>query len=402
MSLPRLTLLLACLLGAATADAQQRVGRVRGIVVDSLLGDVLAGAEVRLERFGRPTTSDSDGRFAFDSVTPGEWGVSFRHAALDSLGITMPAVRVRVFAGASATVVLATPSFAPIRDRLCGATADSLTPTVAFGTVQATDGARVAVNVGVTWILEPGAVQGPRPGSVRTAPEDGRLAWVACGIPRDAWFLVSAQHSTRAASTLMRMGPRGLAAHDLILAAGESALTGIVTDPDGRPVPDAWVSLMGSRATALTSAGGQFALPRAPNGSVTLDVRAAGYAPWVAPVLGGEFAQVRLRHLEDRDAALEAKGSDYLRLLQRSTREGVLLLTGTELSAEPDALTLLPPTGTCRWVLDGLPVSREFLLAQPRRTWRALELYARGSDAPPKYQTDGCAVTLLWTSAADW
>jgi len=402
MPLPRLTLLLACLLVANAAEGQRRVGRVRGVVVDSLLGDVLAGAEVRLARLDRSVTSDSDGRFSFDSVPPGEWSISFRHAALDSLGITVPAVPVRVFAGASTTVVLATPSFEPIRQRFCATTADSLSPTVAFGTVQTTEGARVAVNVGVIWILDPGSARGSRPGSVRTAAEDGRLTWVACGIPRDAWFLVSVHDSTRVASALVKMGPRGLAVHDLILAAGESVITGMVSDLEGHPVANAWLSVIGGRSSAQTNAGGRFLLPRVPNGTVTLDVRAAGYVPWIAPVLSGESVQVRLRPLEETDPALEARGSDYLRLLQRSTRAGVLLLTGAELSAEPDALTVFPPVGTCRWILDGLPVSRDFLLAQPRRTWRALEVYPRGSDAPPEYQTDGCAITLLWTSAADW
>jgi hypothetical protein len=402
MSPLRLVLLLAVLIAADTAEAQHRVGRVRGVVLDSLLGDVLPGTEVRIDQLGRRVISDAGGRFGIDSVPPGEWTVAFRHPALDSLGFSLPAVRVRVFAGASASIVLSTPSFEPIRDRLCGETADSLSPTVAFGTVQTTDGTRVAVNVGVTWILDPSATGGPRPGSVRSASDAGRLAWVACGIPRDAWFLVAVQDSTRAASALVKMGPRGIAVHDLFLASGERASTGVVSDPDGRPVPNAWVSVLGSRTTALTNVGGRFLLPRVPNGTVTLDVRAAGYAPWVAPVLGGEVVQVRLRPLEAPNDAAQVRGSDYLRLLQRSVRPGVLLLTGAELSSEPNALTTLPPAGTCRWILDGLPVSRDFLMAQPRRTWRAFEVYPRGSDAPPEYQADGCAVTLLWTSAADW
>lgn len=402
MRLLRLAFLLTCLFAVDTVEAQRRVGRVRGVVVDSLLGDVLQGAEVRIDQLGRHAATDEDGRFVLDSVPPGEWSVAFRHAALDSLGFTPSPLQVRVFAGASASVVLATPSFEPIRNRFCGATADSLSPTVAFGTVQTTDGARVAVNVGVTWILTPDAGQGRRPGSVRTAPEGDRLTWVACGIPRDAWFLVSVQDSVRAASALTRMGPRGLAMHDVILTSNETALTGIVLDPDGNPIPNAWVSVLGTRGSTATSSGGRFLISKVPGGTVTLDVRAAGYTPWVAPVLGGEFVPVRLRPLEEREAATEAKGSDYLRLLQRSAHPGIVVLTEEGLDAEPDALTNLPPAETCRWLLDGQPVSREFFLAQPRRTWRALEVYRRGTDAPPEYQASGCAVALLWTSAADW
>jgi hypothetical protein len=91
-----------------------------------------------------------------------------------------------------------------------------------------------------------------------------------------------------------------------------------------------------------------------------------------------------------------------LRLVQRSARDGLLLITQEELASDTAALVVLPPASTCRWWLDGRPVEREFFVAQPRWSWRALEIYARGSDAPPDFRTATCPVVLLWTAAADW
>jgi hypothetical protein len=402
LSLRPFALLLALLLVADTAAAQRRFGRVRGIVVDSLLRDVLPGAEVRIGQLGRRAETDSAGRFALDSVPAGEWAVEFRHPALDSLGIAVPPTRVRVFAGASAALVLATPPFEPIRDRFCGATADSLSPTVAFGSVQTTTGARVAVNVAVSWVLGSASEAGPRPGSVRTTPDGDRLIWVACGIPSAGWFIASVGDSTRSATALARMGPRGLAMHDLVLGSGESEIAGTVRDSEGRPVAGARVSVVGGRSSNLTDATGRFVLTHAPSGTLTLDVRAPAFQPWIVPVRGGEVVQVRLIPLTEPRLASDVHGSDYLRFLQRSSRPGATVIAGADLAGDSAALETLPPASTCSWWLDGLPVSREFLQAQPRWSWRALEVYARGEDAPPEYRGPGCPVALLWTSSADW
>lgn len=392
---------MACTLGVGTLPAQGRPGRVRGVVVDSLLGDVLPGATVRLLPLGRHAVSDSTGRFVFDSVPAGDWSVSFTHPALDSIGITGSAQPVHVFAGASAMTIIGTPAFEPIRQRFCGETRDSLSPSVAFGTVQTRDGARVRVNVSVSWML--GSVQGASasPGTVRTIADGAQQLWIACGIPLGAWFHASVQDSLRNASAFMHMGPRGIAVQNLVLGSGTAPVQGVVRDAAGVPVRGARVSVEGTTQSAESDARGAFFVRDAPNGTVTVDVRAAGFAPWVAAVNGGDTLDVELQPLR-LSPSLSGRGSDYLRLLQRSGREGVQLLTGAALSGDSAALSTLPLAGTCAWWLDGRPVSREFFLAQPQWSWRALELYPRGEEAPPEYRQTGCPIALLWTAAADW
>ncbi len=355
-----------------------------------------------MAQLNRGAVTDSAGRFVIDSVPPGDWSVAFSHPALDSLGVIGSSLQVRVFAGASATVTLATPAFKAIRDRMCGDTPDSLTSTVAFGNVHAADGSRVRVSVSVTWMRGSMPGEPSNPGTVRTIPDGASQVWVACGIPRNAWFHASVRDSARVASAFVQMGPRDLAVRNLVLSAGVARLQGTVSDPAGNPVPGAHLSIEGTAWHGETDAMGVFVMPDAPNGTMTLDVRAAGFSPWVTAILGGGGpVTVRLRPIPPPIEA-EPGGSDYLRLLQRSAREGVQLLTAGALSSDSTALTTLPLAGTCRWWLDGRPVEREFFAAQPRWSWRALELYPRGQDAPPEYRSPGCPIALLWTTSADW
>jgi hypothetical protein len=398
----RFALLLALLVSASTASAQGRTGRVRGVVVDSLLGALLPDAEVRLVQGNRRSITDSTGRFVLDSVPPGEWSVAFRHPSLDSLGITGPAVPVRVFAGATSTVTLATPAFEEYRDRWCAETPDSLTSTVAYGGVAAMNRTRARVVVSVSWMLGSSTSNASRPGTVRTIAGGERTVWIACGIPSGAWFHASVVDSTHRISAYMHMGPRGIAVRDLVVPGGVAPLSGLVTDSDGRVVRGARVSVVETPLTAESDATGAFLLRDAPDGTMTLDVRAAGYRPWVETVTATtERFAIVLQPLGESNSDIP-RGSDYLRLLQRSTRDGVQLLTGAALNGDSAALETLPAPGTCHWWLDGRPVNREFFVAQPHRTWRALELYPRGVDAPPEYRSTSCPVALLWTSAADW
>ncbi len=376
-----------------------RAGRVRGFVIDSLLGDVLPRATIHIMPLGRTAQSDSAGRFVIDSVPPGEWVLSFTHPSLDSIGYTNVGTRIRVFAGATTTATLSTSSFEVLRAEYCADTPDSLSQTLTYGGVYSADDARLVIDVAVSWIS---ASDAPRPGTVRTVSLSGRRMWIACGIPWGTWIHASMRDSARVASAFLQLGPRGIVMHDLVLSSGVTILTGVVRDQEGRPVSNARVSVVGTDLAAESDRAGAFAIASTPNGSVTLDVRAAGHRPWLAAIRGNsERLDVRLQPLE-QSAEDGPRGSDYLRLLQRSNRPGLILLAGPGLAEDSSSLAQMMPPNTCRWWLDGRPVDRDFFLAQPRHSWRAVELYARGADAPPEYRTADCAIALLWTAAADW
>ncbi|MCX5762996.1 MAG: carboxypeptidase regulatory-like domain-containing protein [Gemmatimonadetes bacterium] len=413
MRLLRPFLLVLALAGLAPSlwsqgRAPARMGRVRGIVIDSLLGAPLPGATVSIPQAGRVTRTDSGGRFVLDSIPPGEWAIGFHHGALDSLGFSDFGSMVRVFAGASASIELVTPSFATLRPRFCAETPDSLSPTVAYGAVRSSDTKRVHVEISLRWLAEGDA--GRAAPTVRTSPLTDSEAWVACGVSRGAWVHLTVRDTTRevahevarSGSILFHIGARGIAVHDVLLAPGFADIGGSVRDGDGRPVRGARVSVVDTGIDAETDAWGAFTLTRVPAGTRTLDVRAAGFHPWVAPAWSGnDDVHVTLRPLRDQDTGMPA-GSDRLRFEERRGRTGQIVLDGEALEADTATLAQHAPPGTCRWWLDGRPVEREFALAQPRASWRAIERYAAGVDAPPEYRSTGCAVFLLWTAAADW
>lgn len=375
-----------------------RPGRVRGVVIDSLLGNVLPGARVLLHPGSRAVMTDSVGRFVFDSVPPGEWTLAFQHPALDSIGFVPTPFAIRVFSGASASATLATPSFAPLRTQYCAETKDSLSETLAYGGVRMADSSRTKVDVGVSWVIEG---EGARPGSVRTISDPTRQMWIACGIPWGAWIHAFVRDSSRSASAILQMGPRGIAVRDLVLGSGVRTLRGVVVNEDDHPIPGARVTVVGTALAAETDAAGAFVIPGASNGTITVDARAAGFFPTLVTVADGEPAALRVMQVEERTPDAP-RGSDYLRLLERSTRPGVALISSQSLEQDPSPLNEIIPSATCRYWMDGRPVAREFFLAQPRRTWRVIEVYVNGSDAPPEYRHAGCTVALLWSAAADW
>jgi len=401
----RLQIILAIMLafGAGVLSAQARPGRIRGVVIDSILGAMLPGAIVHLAPLNRSTQTDSAGRFVFDSVPAGEWSLSFDHPALDSLRLTEPAVAVRVFAGTTAIITLATRGFETLRDLFCAGTPDSLSPTLAFGTVHTADGSPAHMDVSVTWMVDTTPARGAKPGTVQAVAEGDQLVWYACGISDGSWFHATVRDSTRSSSVLLRLGQRGVIRHDLYLMTGVSSVTGVVRDSSGRALPNAQVSVVDTDLFAVTDGAGSFTLNGTSNGSVTLDVRAEGYRPWLGAIKGDRTdLVVPLHPLSASNAGSAATGSDYFRLVQRRNRRGLLLVLEQELTGESASLASLVPAEACRRWLDGRLVDATEFLAPPRASLRALEVYMNGSEAPPEYRSSGCAVVLLWTARADW
>src|SRR5215218_8489198 len=79
-----LLLILVGGLALAQPSAGQRgTVPVRGVVFDSLRGTPLGNAFVTITGNSRVITTDSRGRFSFDSVLPGAYVFTAQHAVLD-------------------------------------------------------------------------------------------------------------------------------------------------------------------------------------------------------------------------------------------------------------------------------------------------------------------------------
>jgi hypothetical protein len=86
------------------------VGVIRGVVYDSIVSDLLVGAEVWLEGSVRSAITDAVGAFRIDRVAAAPRAITFAHAALDSLGFGAPVGRV------AGTAVFPGPNGPQVRD----------------------------------------------------------------------------------------------------------------------------------------------------------------------------------------------------------------------------------------------------------------------------------------------
>jgi len=120
-TLPVLRMLLPTLVAFAPPLAAQNPatpstgkGQIVGVVVDSLDGRFLAGADIVI-RGGEPAAhTDSLGKFSIDSLVPGTYQVGVFHDLLDTLGITLLTRPFRVGPDSTMLVVLAVPSAATL------------------------------------------------------------------------------------------------------------------------------------------------------------------------------------------------------------------------------------------------------------------------------------------------
>src|SRR5436190_13489877 len=100
--------------GSKTGKAQ-----IVGVVVDSLNGGYLSGADVVVEGARATVHTDSFGKFRIDSLPPGTYQVGVYHALLDTLGITLATQPFHIGADSSSFVLFAVPSAATIIDGTC-------------------------------------------------------------------------------------------------------------------------------------------------------------------------------------------------------------------------------------------------------------------------------------------
>ena len=310
------TLLTLTLTLARAAEAQSDgVGRIDGVVFDSVHARPLAGVQVvavgtasRSDVRGA-ATSDSTGRYRIDSLPAGRYSVAFESALLDSLEITLSPREATVGPGSVATLDLAMPPAAKLRSAVCPVALPSETGVIYGHVVSAeTESPLAGVVLAMAWnalgvdrkTLRP--VKGEQNASVTT--DDG--GWYRmCGVPTGTWVSMQLQHEgregpvlrTRVDDTLgiairhvsfsaTASRPQGETANSEADTpqAGSAIVRGIVQSPGGAPVASAEVRVRGTRAVAQTDALGAYSLGGLPAGTQELEVRRVGFAVAVLPV----------------------------------------------------------------------------------------------------------------------
>lgn len=287
----RRTLAVALVASAADAEAQVRA-TVTGAVYDSVARAPIRGAAVQLVAVDsmaglvRSVTSDSLGRFVFDSVSAGSHILGFSHPILDSLGLESIVRKVEV--GDARTVVadLAVPSIARIRRTVCGPRLGD--GGLILGVVRdAHTGLGVSgAVVTAHWIEIEISATGIVTERHRVADTTHINGWYAlCDVPNPAAMHLVAHggaDSTDRIEVTMPEGGDGFLRRDLFIAAvGEAtthSLSGTVVTADGaRPIADARVNVTGVEVQA--NERGEWTLPNARAGTRVLEARAVGYVP---------------------------------------------------------------------------------------------------------------------------
>jgi hypothetical protein len=433
----------------STLDRASAVGSIRGEVFDSLIGQRLEGAHVRVVGTALRATTDRQGRFRLDSVLAGSRVLVVDHPALDSAGLSDLPRRVQVAAGRTTQVTLAVPSLRTFAAAACG-----LSPAppgrdsgIVFGAVRdAERGVRLAgAQVVMSWVAVERTRRPPRVRRpVRDVLTDSLGNYYVCAVPGSVGLGVQATTGTFASGELqLEVGERRVLRYDLSVSRealpgaadtvpgsrrGLATLVGTVGRADGGPVEGALASVPGAPADALADAAGRFVLSDLPSGSQMLFVRRIGYGFSATPVelrnRDTTRVSLALRVVTILDTirvtATRWVRSEIDELERRLSRASVSrVLTADDLRAAGSIRTVFYgfPSLTVQTRAGGfnLYMSRGARLCSPAvwlDGWRsdsgvldayrpadliALEVYPPG-DVPMRYQDFGsCGVVLAWT-----
>jgi hypothetical protein len=437
-----------------------RLGTVFGRVVDSLQVGRRAGEiSVRVAGSARRATPDADGRFAIDSLAPGEHTLAAwdeRHAFL---GVPAPLARVRVgLDGSAEGALLATPTRGEYFATLC-AREPTTEEGLLVGEIRDLAGnVRTGMTVQASWTSSQ-----IRAGGISHAPHqvvaktDARGRYVLCGVPAgDGLYAAAGTAVSRSPVSLVAVGEElasgtvtleadsaWLRRRDLIVgrAAARTRLGGRIVDHLNRPIAGATVLVSGSDSlVARTTESGAWVLDGVPVRSLELTVRALGYLPADVPLdpVSGRLTagEVRLDPLPQYLDAVVVRGvrvptsEAAFEERRRSLAFGTFLDEQTlrrQPVVTPDFLAHRTPRSRAAggtiviestsgfaalagcfplWFVDGIDYGRvsgsrrgaiAFMQDEVLRTALRIEIY-RASLSPAEYSdSSGCGAVVVWT-----
>lgn len=323
------TALLALMAGSAHPQTATPA-HVFGTVFDSVSMKPLVGAVVRLVRtedpsIGRTAVSDSGGRFAYDRVASGVWLVSFFHPTLDSLRLEPAIVRLDIVDSNTVVMPLFTPSARSLAIALCGALLPDDVGMLVGDVRRAVDNTPLAgATVEVEWpewsIVKKRLVTNM---IRRRAQADSSGRYALCGTPAGSTVrAVSWIGADTTGAIEVDVPNGGYALKDFAVGTaeyvivgddsparmrrGRATVRGIVSKPDGTPLANAVVRVIGTGSPARTSSIGEFSITNAGAGTQSIEALAIGYQPVRREVRLRDAASVEQSFsLPVRDVALD-------------------------------------------------------------------------------------------------
>ncbi len=263
-----------------------------GIVVDSLHGGYLVGADVMIEGQAKNVLTDSSGRFRIDSLSPGTYQVGVFHPVLDTLGIVLATRRFHVGPDSASIAVLGVPSAATLVAQSCPARAEAEGSSAVIGQVVDPESLRPVrgADVSLSWVdftsSKKKAIQ-MKPRVVRTTTDTvGKFK--LCGLPSALEATLQAKRGSSVTSEItvaLGKSPTALVARTLLLSTDTSGSTSGNAVVSGRVVLEgnpgaggSQVTLAGTNVISTTDAEGEFTLRNLPSGTHVLLARHIGYA----------------------------------------------------------------------------------------------------------------------------
>lgn len=270
--------------GALAVGILPQFASVVGVAVDSLRGGPMAEAIVVVsDGGGWQGTTDAAGRFRIDSIPPGVHRVALFHPLLDALGFSVASSPISFASGDTVRLTIATPSATVLLRRICAddSAVAGLQPTAIVGTVL---GDAAGATVTLEWkqvdaIKRKGVIERTMRRQV-TSGADGRFRVCSPpGVTQGRLRAMRAEAATGWVSVELSRGGVLLPTLHLVQASRTGRAIGQVVGPHHEKVPGATVEVADADTRTTTDDNGTFVLAALPEGTQTLAVRAAGYAP---------------------------------------------------------------------------------------------------------------------------
>jgi hypothetical protein len=285
---------------SAPTAAPEKTGKVEisGVVVDSLHGRVLVGAEVVIEGVKENLVTDSLGGFRIAGLPPGTYQVGAFHPVLDTLGTSLATRPFRLGPDSTTFLILAVPSAATIIRDACPAQKAGQGRSAVIGrvndpeTLQPVPGAEVSI----AWTQ----IQVSKQLGIKRTPHLLRDTTSAagtfriCGLPSSLDATLQARKGAVATAEIpISLGDRDteLLARSLLLSqaapgatAGKASLSGRIILQGSSAGTGSRVELVGTEVVAMTNERGEFTMANLPSGSHVLLARHLGYGAATTPV----------------------------------------------------------------------------------------------------------------------
>jgi hypothetical protein len=425
-----------------SADAQRGMVRVRGVVFDSLRREPIRNAFVSMAGSDQVITTDSRGRFQFDSVLPGLHSVTAQHPLLDSIGLSGLSAQPTVTDGRD-EVNLAVPSFATLWRAACGGGRAPNDSGIVYGTIRNANGGATMTDVKVelSWsdlLLDKKRHVVQRRWRIETR-SNAFGGYAACGVaPELGLQLHAGSDSTESGTIDLPPLATRVQRRDLLIGSIATAdssrrgeIAGTVTDPAGQPIADARIVM--DQLPAIRSDGdGRFTLRDVPTGTRQVEIFVIGASPLfeIADVLPGATTTiaVTLRKVRTLEAmrteaargmrlfaaefdARRKQGFGYARdstqIMKYDQFVNVLRdVPSMNVQYRGSVLSISVPDGRGKScapdvLIDGARAGFGNLIDLSPREVGGVEVYPRAAHIPPRFVPPGiqpeCGMILVWT-----